>query len=563
MTRIFLPLGCLFVALKLLVLALPPDEVSPIHLPAAIRGLPGFEEWRRGLAALEWLRGPVLPWLDHQQGHFNGGTLLTNALVAVSFAVLEPSPFAMRLPNLLFDLIGLGALVSILLRLGGPRAAWAGGAVAVIGTPTYWIAGAPAWGAHVEANGVILFLIALWLRRRASADRSRGGPGAVALGFVAGAATWFHYGVLLWVATLVLVELSWVAKRVDGGTLELDAPRTAEAPWSEWGQRGVGFALGLLPWFVYNVRYGWQGLAIDERAPAEHLQASLADVGTAFVALWRFYLPESVGFAHFLGPLGPALDALAVLAACVAWLALVHRVARRWRVGRARSPEAIFVLYPILLALAFSFSTFQGERRWVAHGARYVLPLHPVAWSAFGLLWAHVATRSTALRRGVLALTVALGATSLFALGRALEPRNLGPSFEAPGSNLESLGRWIFRRRLEDPDTLVVAAEALVRERAPVEADIVLFTLGNCLLYQANEPSPPADGDDPRAQHERMKRAATDALGALTAAVPPCYAPYFSALQPGERAWSWSERDRFWRQWDRRGAPRPPGAYAH
>lgn len=447
MTRIFLPLVCLFVALKLLVLALPPDEVSPMHLPGAIRGLPGFEEWRRGLAALEWLRGPVLPWLDHQQGHFNGGTLLTNALVALSFAALEPSPFAMRLPNLVFDLVGLGALVSILLRLGGPRAAWAGGAVAVIGTPTYWIVGATAWGSHVEANGLVLLLIALWLRRCTSSARRRGGLDAVALGFVAGAATWFHYGVFLWVATLLVVETFWSSRRVGARSLQLVVPGDAQSPWSEWGQRGVGFALGLVPWLVYNVRYGWQGLTIDERAPAEHLQSSLGDAWASFVALWRFYLPESVGAAHFIGAPGQVLDGLVLLAACVAWLALMHRVVRRWRNDHERSPEAIFVLYPILLVLAFTFGAFQGEPRWVAHGARYVLPLHPVAWIAFGLFWARVSSRSTALRRGVLVVAVALGATSLCALGRALEPRNLGPSFEAPGSNLESLGRWIFRRR--------------------------------------------------------------------------------------------------------------------
>ncbi len=60
-----------------------------------------------------------------------------------------------------------------------------------------------------------------------------------------------------------------------------------------------------------------------------------------------------------------------------------------------------------------------------------------------------------------------------------------------------------------------------------------------------------------------MKRAAADARAALTVVVPRQYTPHFSPLRSGERAWPWCERDRFWRQWDKRGATRPEGAYTH
>ena len=85
-------LSLIALALKLVVLAMPPEEISP-------GGVPDAEEWRRGVAAAQWLKGSLLHPLDLQIGHFQGGTLLTVALVAISFAVFGESALTMRLAN--------------------------------------------------------------------------------------------------------------------------------------------------------------------------------------------------------------------------------------------------------------------------------------------------------------------------------------------------------------------------------------------------------------------------------------------------------------------------------
>mgnify|MGYP007045255564 CR=1 FL=1 len=63
------------------------------------------------MAAQEWVDGPLVPYLDYQQGHFQGGTLLTIGLDALSFKVFGGSPLTMRLPNLLYDWVTFPAYI--------------------------------------------------------------------------------------------------------------------------------------------------------------------------------------------------------------------------------------------------------------------------------------------------------------------------------------------------------------------------------------------------------------------------------------------------------------------
>jgi len=532
-------------ALKLCVLALPPLELSPVHIPGTPPGLPGYEEWRRGMAAEEWLRGPLLPWLDYQQGHFQGGTLVTIGLAALSFAALGPSPFAMRLPNVLFDIAGVLALVWLVDRAAGRRAARYTALFATLAAPGYWVVGAAAWASHVESNGQACVLLALWARHVFFGARAR--SAAFGLGAVAGLALWYHYGVALWLAVMLAVELAHAPRRFFGTALL-------------W--RCAGFAVGLIPWFVYNVRYDWAGLGLYGRSAGEHVQLDLSRAVVAFRELWVEFLPGSTWIPDFFGVAGSgrALGHCAVLAAVAAWLHGTRRALLRWRGERTVGPEAVFILQPALWALAYSFGEFHGDRKW-AQGYRYMLAIHPAAWALGGIALAALAARARTLAR----VTATIAAAILLAgLGALLRPAHLPLAFEAPGRNLESLGRWLFHRRLESADILVRAAERLVAEREPLEQDVVLFTLGNTLAYQASAPPPSAEaGPAALAAHAAAQAHARTAAAALATAVPEPYRPYFAPLEPGERPWSWAQRDQFWRQWDRRGVGRPNGAYRH
>lgn len=540
-------LGLALVALKLAVLAMPPLELSPVHVPGSVPGLPGFEEWRRGMAAEEWLRGPLLPWLDYQQGHFQGGTLVTIGLAALSFSVLGPSPFAMRLPNLIFDLGGVLALAWLIDRVAGRRAAWIAGVFAVVASPGYWVVGAAAWASHVESNGQALVLLAVWANHVFFG--ARGGRRALGLGVLAGLALWYHYGLALWLVVMVGVEV-------------LYAPRRFVS--REMGWRAVGFVVGLTPWFVYNVRYDWAGLGLYGRSASEHVQLAGGAAWSATRGLFVEFLPGSIGLPDAFGVvgLGRALGIGCVVVACAAWGLVAWRAAgefwRRRRVG----PEVVFVLQPPIWALAYAFGSFHGDARW-AQGYRYMLAVHPAAWALGGLALAQViGDRGARTRRATWVGVGLWSVVGVVALGGRLRPEHMRMSFEAPGGNLESLAAQVFQRRLDSPEVLVDVAGRLVAERSPLEADLVLFTLGNMFAYQC-QPVPVGLLPERAARMEAARSSAETARAALEGAVPGEYRPYFSELRAGERPWKWLERDRWWRQWDARGEGRPGGAYRY
>jgi hypothetical protein len=554
-------LALLCIALKVLVLALPPLELSPVHIPGNLPGLPGYEEWRRGMAAEEWLRGPLLPYLDYQQGHFQGGTLVTIGLAALSFAAFGASPFAMRLPNVLFDVAGLVALVWLVDRFCGRRAAKLTGLFALVASPGYWVVGAAAWASHVESNGQALVLLAVWAQHvfgcaRSGAPQVARARSAFVLGVLAGLALWYHYGVAVWLAAMLLVEL-------------LHAPRTLVSRAMAW--RILGVVVGLTPWFVYNVQYDWAGVGLYGRSADQHVQLDVSAAWAAFRELWIEFLPGSTWIPDFFGIAGSgrALGHVAVGLAFVAWLAAARRglieLVRRRRVGF----ELVFVLQPPLWALLYSFGEFHGDPKW-AQGHRYMLAIHPAAWALGGIGLARSCAvssdRARAWARTACGIAYVGVAVLVLGLVSLLRPAHLALAFEAPGQNPELLGRWLFHRRLSDPDVLVRAVERLVAERDPAEADIVLFVLGNTLAFQALAAppmnAPPGAESTLTAKHERARAEARAASAALERVVPPAYRPYFAPLQPGEGPWPWVRRDQFWRQWDRRGGGRPEGAYA-
>ncbi|MEM1453371.1 MAG: glycosyltransferase family 39 protein [Planctomycetota bacterium] len=532
MTRDLVVLFAIAAVVKLFVLSMPPEEISP-------GGLPQHEEWRRGMSAREWSIGPLLGALDYQQGHFQGGTLLTIALSALSFGLFGDSPLTMRLPNLLYDLATIGFLYLFVRRIASRRAAWIAGLLAAVPSPGYAMVGAVAWASHVEANAFAMALLWFWTRH---VFDGRDGPWrAFLLGVLAGASLWFHYGLLIWLVLMLLAEVArdrraWIRPAM--------------------GARIAGVAVGLAPWWAYNVTHGWTGLGVYGKSASAHFQTSSAEVSETITRLVSHFLPHSAYLPEW-GGVGPALELLLLALAVTAWLSLAVGAVRALTRDREVRPELVVAAYPLLWSVLYVFGTFHGQDWWVS-GYRYMLPLHPIAWISAGVLLARAPRRTGNV---VLASLLAL-----FAVGTAhyLRPDHARINATAPGHNTESIGRFLFLRAGEEPDALVGAMERAVAERDPLEADVVLFTLGNCLLFAATVTPSPDEGDPARraAIEERTARHRAS-LDALRQAAPPRYAPYFDALRSGERAWKWPDRDRFWSQWDRRGEPRPEGAYAH
>lgn len=519
---------------KLTLIAMPPEEISP-------SGLPDTEEWRRGMAAQEWVDGPLVPYFDYQQGHFQGGTLLTIGLDAISFAVLGGSPLTMRVPNLLYDWVTIAFLFLLVDRLFTRRAAWIAGLLACVPSPGYAMVGAIAWASHVEANAFAM--VVLWLWSRHAFRGKRPVLEAFGVGVAAGLALWFHYGLVLWLAAMLVVEVL----------------RDRRA-WfrADMGVRAAGVAVGLLPWWVYNLTHDWQGLGVYGKSAAGHFQSSARGILETFLDLVTNYLPHSL-FLPEVGGVGPALEVLILGLAVVAWGVVSWGAVRALLQDREVRPELALAVYPLLWTASYVFGTFHGQPLKGVNGYRYMLPLHPVAWISVGVWlsrWRRPALSASVV--GLLLLTFGAGTASY------LRPDRAHINATAPGHVVESVGGFLFERAGDDPERLVEAMGRALDRRPDLEADIVLFTLSGRLKYGSTMTPPPDMPPGPdRARFEARVRGFAESLAALESASPERFKPYFSALRPGEQPFGWKDRSRFWIQWQSRGSERPKDAYAH
>ena len=519
--------------IKLTLIAMPPEEISP-------GGLPDTEEWRRGMAAQEWVDGPLVPYLDYQQGHFQGGTLLTIGLDAVSFKVFGGSPLTMRLPNLLYDWVTIACLFLLVDRLFSRRAAWIAGLFACVPSPGYAMVGALAWASHVEANAFAMALLLFWSRHAFRPERRL--PEAFAVGVLAGLSLWFHYGLALWLAVMLILE----------------ALRDRRA-WfrADMGVRAIGVAVGLGPWWVYNLTHDWQGLGVYGKSAAGHFQTSLAGAVETFAELVTGYLPHSI-FLPELGGAGRAIEFVLLGLAVSAWVVVSLGALRALVREREVRPELALMLYPVLWTLSYVFGSFHGQPLKGVNGYRYMLPLHPVAWISLGV-W--LARWRPALSYPVVGLALTLLAASTASY---LRPDRAHLNATAPGHLVESVGGFLFERAGDDPERLVEAMGRALELRSDLEADIVLFTLSGRLKYGSTMTPPPDMAPGPqRDRFEALVQGFGESLAALEAAAPERFKPYFSPLRPGERPFPWSARNQFWIQWQLRGSKRPKDAYAH
>lgn len=518
---------------KLTLVAMPPEEISP-------GGLPDTEEWRRGMAAQEWVDGPLVPYFDYQQGHFQGGTLLTIGLDALSFRVFGGSPLTMRLPNLLYDWVTIACLFLLVDRLFSRRAAWIAGLLACVPSPGYAMVGAIAWASHVEANAFAMLVLWLWTLHVFSEERRL--AGAFGVGVVAGLALWFHYGLVLWLAVMLLVE----ALRDRRALLRADM-----------AARVAGVVVGLGPWWIYNLTHQWQGLGVYGKSAAGHFQSSLSGVRDAFVALVTEYLPHSL-FLPELSGAGRVIEFVLLSLAIIAWVVVSLGAFRALLREREVRPELALALYPMLWTLTYVLGSFQGQPLKGVNGYRYMLPLHPVAWISLGV-WLSRWRPAPAWAVTSLVI-VTLGAST----ATYLRPDRAHLNATAPGHLVESVGGFLFERAGDDPERLVEAMNRAIELRSSLEADIVLFTLSGRLKYGSTMAPPPEMPPGPaRARIEAKILGFGESLTALEDAAPERFKPYFSPLRPGERPFAWADRSQFWIQWQLRGSQRPKDAYAH
>ena len=360
-----------------------------------------WEEDFRWVAVHELLGGPLRGILDYQADHYQGGSLLLTLLAAGFTRIFGVSALAYKTAALLCSTTTLTLLFIVGRKQFGYRTAVLASIGYIAGPPlvAYW--GLVVIGSHGES---LMFSLAMLLlfHRLQTVDGRRNGMW-FGFGLIAGAGLWFCYTSGL---TLGACGLAWL--------LLYGLPR-----WREFLAALLGAAIGLIPWLIYNIQYGFRGLdrifemfgylePIDpwvEMSAGEKLQNLLA--GDWLEGLVTPYIE----------PLSPWLATLLQVGFgipfAVGMVLFVRRLLRGGSKGRHR--ELVYALYGLIFLTIFLGSSFVIAFKEGPVTYRFFLPAAvllslPVAESASRALGNH---RTIATAMVVVFLIASSTATTL------------------------------------------------------------------------------------------------------------------------------------------------------
>ncbi|OGW63155.1 MAG: hypothetical protein A2V83_05480 [Nitrospirae bacterium RBG_16_64_22] len=313
-----------------------------------------------GLMGMHILRGefPVFYWGQSYMGSAEA------YLHAVSFEIAGAGPATLRIKPLVVGIAEILAVYGLARTTGDRRLALGAAAFFSLAPPFLLLHSISAKANHNETLllGTLVFLGTIRLLGEEHAVRRK--SRSLALGFLAGFAWWTHILVVYYLLPVVLV-LAWLGWR--------------KIRWREWAAGGAGFAVGGLPFWVYNAAHSWASFALVR-----------TEETTGFWRNLSFLLGDRMSFVLSLNYLADAgwkgvsnglvfvwLVLLAVVVVSGLW-AFVARDARDSR-NRLRVLCALFI---VSMAAILATSRY-GQP---AMGTRYILPIYSVLPLAL-ILW--------------------------------------------------------------------------------------------------------------------------------------------------------------------------------
>lgn len=201
-----------------------------------------WEESYRWFAAHELLTGPMLPFLDYQADHYQGGSLFVILVALPFFALAGESLLSLKLGAVLLSTASLVTLFVLNFRFFGRTASRLTCLAYLAGPPLVAFWGIALMGFHPDSALLSLLQVCAFLGLLTG--RWRHAVGWVAFGAACGAGFSFTYITALSAAACAL---TWLAlERI---------PRLRELLWA-----AAGFAVGLLPWLAYNATHDFAGV---------------------------------------------------------------------------------------------------------------------------------------------------------------------------------------------------------------------------------------------------------------------------------------------------------------
>jgi hypothetical protein len=315
--------------------------------------------------------------------------------MALSFATFGISRISAKLPELLQSAALVGTSFVLGREVGGRVAGWFAAFLFALPPVYVLVLSLKPWAPYTE---VMLFgSLCLWCAMRLGWPRpaQRDGAWALGCGVAGGLAFWMH-PLAVWYLAAAAVSLLF---RVRGARVARVA-----------GPGLVGFALGALPVWIYNLQTGGATL----RFVASGSGGQTADRWAVFQAWWNNDLPRGAGLWH---PWGPSPTAFGLFVAVLFGLALFAAVFARdgWHLRPLDTVLVFLVLVPLIFVLSGFGGPALNPYGFDATG-RYTPPI----WSGMAIVGGWALAQVWRVRRGaallLASLAVAIDVVGIFAI---------------------------------------------------------------------------------------------------------------------------------------------------
>lgn len=385
-----------------------------------------------GLMARHALQGKPMPTFYYGQ-HYMGS--IEPLLVAAAFSIAGVSAQALKSIPLIASLLLIPAVYGLAAALSDRWTARCASLLTALAPATLVVWSAKARGGFIEL--VLLGTLALWLAVEWARQERLMPAGAAVLGLLLGIGWWMNTQVLYFVLPLALFASARLCR---------------EARLGQWHHAlsnilggTLGFFIGGLPYWVYNIRFDFSSFGLFTFASWQeillHLEGLVVSALPILLGGRRFWHSEDVfTFASWL-----ILAIYGLLAVQLCW----HRRSAFARLLRAQfswsEPVELLLIFVVVTCAIFSVSSFG----YLVQAPRYLLPLYPALFVLAAISLNMLRSTSRYAAHLIAALLIFMHVASCYWGGRAIPGEPFVFKGERAARDHTALAEFLKQRQID------------------------------------------------------------------------------------------------------------------
>ncbi len=416
-----------------------------------------FEQRHMGMIAKEIIEGLDLPLLEYQHTSYGGGTLLEGIATVPFFLIFGKNLFALKLTPLLFSTATLVVLFLFVYKYFNKRTAVIMSLLFTFASPI-WINNTLAGqGSHTE--NILFTVIALFLFYEIIFNQKKRLVYYFWLGFVSGLGTYWVYTFLVTLAAIFIIWLAHDRKL--------------------FLRRGfyvfcIGFLIGMLPWFMYNLSSRFNGIRIF----SGFFEANYFDRKVLIDVISRFF--RNIQFSTMLNFAGLSRFPYSLLGniyLLMFWSGFFFILRlNKFSIRRILiSKESFIIIFPILLIISTSLFRFGNPcdpRDFLSY--RYIIGIFPFAYLTIAIVLDSFFLRFRVLKLTFISLFFLFVITAMARYINYINPEDFGSGFRELGYTYTDLsGSFVEKYQ----NNLYIILDNITRLKPTVRAEVLAQTI--------------------------------------------------------------------------------------